>query len=199
MIHVSFSQHPYLASEERGPDNVTHLGSNEALVQTHVWLSSVSSSRKLSLSSSHSPLWHLRGTPRPAMHLSPLLDHKSRLGTSSSCIPSPSPKQPLDKFLQNEPNAKPQPFFLCGQALPVLSPCGPLTHAHGNWGWELWKGPSSIDTNKAWRNKHWVWVLSKKGTKEKRQRRRDGQRTMRTILCTETHFITELLLAAPHK
>lgn len=121
-MHVSFSQCPYLASEERGPDNVTHLGSNEALVQTQVWLSSESPPPGSFPWAPHTLHCGTCMVPKTCYAPVPLLDHKSRLGTSSSCIPSPRPKQPLDKFLQNEPNAKPQPFFLCGQALPVLCP-----------------------------------------------------------------------------
>ena len=81
----------------------------------------VSSSRKPLTPTPHAPLRHLCCILGPALHLPLLLDHKSRLGTSS-CTPSPSPKQCLDKSFHYEPNAKPHPF-LCGQALPSLCRC----------------------------------------------------------------------------
>lgn len=60
---------------------------------------------------------------------------QKQAGTFSSFIPSPGPKQPLDKFIQNELDAKPQHFLPLGLGLATtLSLCGPLAHAPGSLG-----------------------------------------------------------------
>lgn len=76
-------------------------------------------------------------TPHPPSPAPLALDYKTRLRTPSSFILSPGPKQPLNKFLQNEP-CQVRPLLPLWRGIATsLSPCGPLTHAHWHLRCEL--------------------------------------------------------------
>ena len=130
MLHVSFSQQPHLAGEERRLERLTVLHSQETrkLQFKHGSDSAqVTSSRKPSVTSTHPPLWHLHCTLGPAMHLP-----QKQTGTSSF---TPVPAQSSFWINSFKTSLMPsQASFLCDQALPLPRPCAALRlRSLGTW------------------------------------------------------------------